>query len=173
MLGLDEGAMQLIQKLTFDEQQVLLRQLQSVMAEGKIRNPSGWLVKAITKPGSKLGLTGGPYHPAMPSMPAMSATPEMSAMPEMSGMPEMYAMQAWHTMPAMSAMSGMHDPAAMGVDPRACDMLRTVDPRSRHEILSHLARGLAAGAVNNPSGFVVKKARQALASANAPRHVPY
>lgn len=48
-------------------------------------------------------------------------------------------------------------PEELGVDERACQMLRTLPIPNQQEILDLLSQGLADANVSNPSGFVVKK----------------
>merc|ERR1712232_943891 len=48
-------------------------------------------------------------------------------------------------------------PEELGVDARACQMLRTLPIPNQQEILDLLSKGLADSNISNPSGFVVKK----------------
>eukprot|EP00413_Alexandrium_margalefii_P001299 CAMPEP_0204514358 /NCGR_PEP_ID=MMETSP0661-20131031/2021_1 /ASSEMBLY_ACC=CAM_ASM_000606 /TAXON_ID=109239 /ORGANISM="Alexandrium margalefi, Strain AMGDE01CS-322" /LENGTH=347 /DNA_ID=CAMNT_0051519599 /DNA_START=32 /DNA_END=1073 /DNA_ORIENTATION=- len=60
--------------------------------------------------------------------------------------------------PGYAAMPSVPSPEQFGVDERAAEMVRKLPPAAQREVLDLLAKGLAAGNVNNPSGFVVKKA---------------
>merc|ERR1711879_1110049 len=61
-------------------------------------------------------------------------------------------------LPALPAL-GMVGPQAedLGVDAKACQMLRTLPAANQQEIPDLLSQGLLAGNISNPSGFVVKK----------------
>lgn len=62
----------------------------------------------------------------------------------------------------------MITPEQLGVDARASEMVRKLPIQTQRDILDLLAKGLAAGNVNNPSGFVVKKAMNARAGIPEP-----
>jgi len=62
----------------------------------------------------------------------------------------------------------MARPEELGVDERATEMLRTLPQSQQRQILDLLTKGLQAGNVHNPSGFVVKKALDARQGGGVP-----
>eukprot|EP00413_Alexandrium_margalefii_P007259 CAMPEP_0204526596 /NCGR_PEP_ID=MMETSP0661-20131031/8530_1 /ASSEMBLY_ACC=CAM_ASM_000606 /TAXON_ID=109239 /ORGANISM="Alexandrium margalefi, Strain AMGDE01CS-322" /LENGTH=390 /DNA_ID=CAMNT_0051532451 /DNA_START=43 /DNA_END=1213 /DNA_ORIENTATION=- len=130
MLGVDEPASQVLMGVPPHVQQQLLAELKDGLSKGFVQNPSGWMVKAAKRHGAG----SSPGYGAAPS-PGYGAAPG----------------------PGYAAMPSVPSPEQFGVDERAAEMVRKLPPAGQREVLDLLAKGLAAGNVNNPSGFVVKK----------------
>jgi len=138
MMVIDDKAKTELQKLPYEKQVDLASCLQSKVQEGKVQNPSGWMMKAcMAAGGSMTGMGGNPM--AMGSM-FGSGLATRSAM---GGNP--------------MAMGG--NPMAMAMmvlDEKAKALLGQLPHEKQVELSSFLQQKMGDGGIRNPSAWMAK-----------------